>query len=144
MGARQIYRLNPPDIGQPRGLGISVLFNNGNDVFKTTTTTKEQVKSNLINYVLTNRGERFFNPEFGGDIRRSLFEQNDDSSFDDLITRLENDIPLYIPNIILQSIDIRREPDYNLVNIIINYQINQDNEQIVINIQTKGLINLIQ
>jgi phage baseplate assembly protein W len=143
MGVRQVYRLNPQDIGQPKGIGISVLFNNGTNVFNTTTTTKEQVKSNLINYVLTNKGERLYNPNFGGDIRRAIFEQNDDSSFETLTARLEDEIQLYIPNIILQSIDIRREPDYNLVNIIINYQINQENQQVVLSVQTKGLVNLI-
>ena len=52
---RPIYRLNPQDIGQKRGIGISVLFNNDTSVFNQTFTTKEQVKSNLINYILTKR-----------------------------------------------------------------------------------------
>ena len=26
---RQTYQLNPQDVGQPKGIGISVLYNNG-------------------------------------------------------------------------------------------------------------------
>jgi hypothetical protein len=139
MTNRQTYRLNPQGLGQPRGIGISVLYNNGNNVFHQTTTTADQIKANLINYVLTNKGERLQDPNFGGDIKRALFEQNDDLSFEPIIARLENEIPYYIPNIILQSIEINQLPDYYLVNISINYSINQQNQNLVISVSTNNL-----
>ncbi len=46
---RPTYKLNPQDVGQPKGIGISVVFNNDTSVFNTTTTTKEQVKRYLKN-----------------------------------------------------------------------------------------------
>ena len=144
MAVRQIYRLNPQDLGQPKGIGISVLYSNNTSVFNPTITTKDQIKSNLINYVLTNKGERLYDPNFGGDVRRAIFEANDDLTFDAIATRLEEEILQYVPNIILQSIIIKRDPDINLVNIIINYQLNQNNQHVVINVQTNGLINLIR
>jgi phage baseplate assembly protein W len=144
MAVRQIYRLNPQDFGQPKGIGISVLYSNNTSVFKSTVTTKDQIKSNLINYVLTNKGERLYDPNFGGDVRRAIFDANDDSTFDVIATRLETEILQYVPNIILQSIIIKRAPDENLVNIIINYQLNQQNQQVVVNVETRGLINLIR
>jgi phage baseplate assembly protein W len=144
MAVRQIYQFNPQDFGQPRGIGISVLYSNTPSVFDSTITTKDQVKSNLINYVLTDKGSRPYNPNFGGDIRRAIFEANDNTAFDSIAARLETEIPQYVPNIILQSIIIKRDPDNNLVNIIINYQLNQDNQQVVINVSTQSLINLIR
>jgi phage baseplate assembly protein W len=144
MAVRQIYRLNPQDFGQPKGIGISVLYSNNTSVFNSTITTKDQIKSNLINYVLTNKGERLYDPNFGGDIRRAIFEANDDLTFDAIASRLETEILQYVPNIILQSIIIKRAPDENLVNIIINYQLNQQNQQVVVNVETRGLINLIR
>ena len=102
MAVRQIYRLNPQDIGQPRGIGVSVLYNNSTNVFNQTFTTKEQVKSNLINYILTDKGERFFNPQFGGNLRASLFEP--DTTFDSVAARLEQEIIAYVPNIIIKDI----------------------------------------
>jgi phage baseplate assembly protein W len=143
MAVRQIYRLNPQDIGQPRGIGVSVLYNNSTNVFNSTITTKEQVKSNLINYVLTNKGERLYDPNFGGDIRRAVFEANDDAAFESVIARLEDEILAYVPNIILQSINLQKNPDYNMVTISINYQLNQENQNIILNVETNGLNNLV-
>ena len=144
MAIRQIYRLNPQDFGQPKGIGISVLYSNNTSIFNSTTTTKDQVKSNLINYVLTNKGERLYDPNFGGDVRRAIFEANDDLTFDEIAIRLEKEILQYVPNIILQSVIVKRDPDDNLVNIIINYQLNQQNQQVVVNVETRGLTNLIR
>jgi phage baseplate assembly protein W len=134
---RPTYTLNPQDIGQKRGIGISVLFNNGNNVFNQTFTTKEQVKSNLINYILTNKGERLFNPTFGGNLRASLF--NPDSSFDSVVASLEQEIYAYVPNIIIRNIAIKKYSDENLVNIILDYSINNQNDNLVINVSTNDL-----
>ena len=134
---RPTYTLNPQDVGQPKGIGISVLFNNDTSVFNTTTTTKEQVKSNLINYILTNKGERLFDPTFGGDLRASLFEP--DTSFDSVAARLENEIYAYIPNIIIRDITINRVSDNNLVNISLDYSISNQPDNLVISVETNTL-----
>lgn len=136
---RPTYTLNPQDVGQPRGIGINVLFNNGTSVFNQTFTTKDQVKSNLINYILTNKGERMFDPTFGGDLRASLFEP--DTSFDNVAARLENEIYAYVPNIIIQNIGIKKYSDQNTVNLILDYSINNQQDNLVINVSTQDLIN---
>lgn len=134
---RPIYRLNPQDIGQKRGIGISILFNNDTSVFNQTFTTKEQVKSNLVNYILTNKGERFFDPMFGGNLRASLFEP--DTSFDNIAARLENEIYAYVPNIIIRNISVKKYSDQNLVNIILDYSINNQDDNLVLNVSTTDL-----
>jgi len=134
---RQTYKVNPQDIGQAKGIGISVLFNNGDNVFNTTITTKEQVKSNLINYILTNKGERMFNPNFGGDLRASLFEQT--TGFDSVAARLEQEIYAYVPNIIIKNIGITPYPDENAINISLDYSINNQDDTLTINVSTDNL-----
>jgi len=134
---RPTYRLNPQDVGQPRGIGINVLFNNGTNVFNQTYTTKEQVKSNLINYILTDKGERFFDPLFGGNLRASLFEP--DTTFDTVAARLEQEILAYVPNILIRDIIIRRLSDQNTVNIVLEYSINNQNDNLVLNVSTTDL-----
>jgi phage baseplate assembly protein W len=134
---RPIYNVNPQDVGQPRGIGINVLFNNGDNVFNQTYTTKDQVKSNLINYILTNKGERMFDPTFGGDLRASLFDP--DSTLDTITVRLENEIYAYVPNIIIRNISLKKYSDENLVNLIIDYSINNQNDNLVINVSTTDL-----
>jgi phage baseplate assembly protein W len=139
MAVRQTYKLNPQDLGQPKGIGISILFSNKTSIFNSTITSKDQIKSNLINYILTNKGERLYDPNFGGDIRRALFLQADTTSFDGVIARLETEILSYVPNIILESITLTPQPDFNLVNLVISYQINQQNDSLSINIETNNL-----
>jgi phage baseplate assembly protein W len=136
---RPAYTLNPQDVGQPKGIGISVLFNNGTNIFNQTFTTKEQVKANLINYILTNKGERLFYPQFGGDLRASLFEPT--TEFDSIAARLEKEIVAYVPNIIIQDITVKKFPDENLVNIAISYSINNQPDNLVINVSTTELTN---
>jgi len=46
------------------GLGVSIPFTNSN-IFTSTYTTQEAIKSNLINYFLTNPGEIPLKPTFG-------------------------------------------------------------------------------
>ena len=41
----------------------------GRAVFNPTYTTKDAVKTNLINWLLTNPGERVFKPNFGANLR---------------------------------------------------------------------------
>jgi phage baseplate assembly protein W len=139
MSKRPTYRFNPQDVGQPKGIGINVLFNNSTNVFNQTYTTKEQVKSNLINYILTNKGERFFDPLFGGDLRASLFDP--DSTFDTVTVRLEQEIYAYVPNILIRNISIKKQSDQNLINLVLDYSINNQNDNLVINVSTTELIN---
>jgi phage baseplate assembly protein W len=134
---RPTYSVNPIDVGQKKGIGISVVFNNDTSVFNTTTTTKEQVKSNLINYILTDKGERLFNPTFGGNLRASLFEP--DTAFDSVAARLENEIYAYVPNIIIRDISIKRSSDINYITISLSYSINNQDDNLVINVSTQDL-----
>ena len=134
---RPTYTLNPLDVGQKRGIGISILFNNETSVFNTTTTTKEQVKSNLVNYILTDKGERFFDPTFGGNLRASLFEP--DTTFDSIAARLEQEIYAYVPNIIVRNISVKKFSDQNTVNIVLDYSINNQDDNLVINVSTQDL-----
>lgn len=48
---------------------------NSNTLDLVTETNEEAVKTSIRNIIFTDRGERFFNPIFGGNIRALLFEQ---------------------------------------------------------------------
>lgn len=61
-----------------RGIGISLPFNNPSGIFFTTYLNRDQVFSNLKNLLMTSKGERYFQPDFGTDIRKILFENISD------------------------------------------------------------------
>ena len=72
--AFRVSNIEPIDL-QPRvAIGISLPFN-GSTGFNSTYTTEAQLKSNLVSFLLTNRGERVLNPTFGANLRELIFEQ---------------------------------------------------------------------
>ena len=66
-------QIDPLDLTPSTGVGVSLPFN-GPGVFKTNYTTKDQTKSNLINLILTEPGERVYKPFFGVGLNSLLFE----------------------------------------------------------------------
>tara|TARA_R110002012_G_scaffold4681_2_gene21532 strand:+ start:7896 stop:8303 length:408 start_codon:yes stop_codon:yes gene_type:complete len=96
---------------------------NGPAVFVPTFTTREQTKSNLINYLLTNKGERVFNPMFGADLRNLLFENVLDRTTDELQERIQNDIKNYFPQIDIKEIIFDNQPDRNTISFTLTYTV---------------------
>jgi len=82
-----VNQINPIDLDQDRAVGVTLPFSR-KGVFGLSYTTLEQAKSNLQNLILTRKGERLFNPEFGTNLYRFIFEANTDN----LIKLIKNDI----------------------------------------------------
>lgn len=109
---------NPIDIlsNNKAKIGISIPFSN-TSVFNSTLSTKDQIKYNLINLLLTQKGEKLFEPLFGTNIRKYLFENN----IDGIRNEITNSIIKYIPEVSIINIDLINEE--HLVYITINYNI---------------------
>jgi len=116
-------RINPLDINQDVTIGVRFPLNNVN-IFKGTTTVKEQVKSNLINLLLTEQGERVNEPDFGVGLKRLLFEQNINK--EKLEEKINFQIGFYIPGITLMSVSVGSIDDENKVYLTISYRFNLD------------------
>ena len=89
---------DPLDIRTSVGVGVNLPFS-GNAVFNTTYTTKEAIKANLINYFLTNKGERYLNPLFGSDIRLLLFDNVSEDTIIELKARIISEIGTFFPRV---------------------------------------------
>ena len=105
--ARIIQSRYPIDSVGRKAVGFSLPFN-GPAVFNPTFTTRAQIKSNLINYLLTNRGERVFQPNFGADLRNLVFENILDRTTDELQERIQNDINFYFPQVVVAEIQFNK------------------------------------
>lgn len=130
MSNRPVYRYSDisSNTTKQREIGIGVQFQ-PNSVFTSTYTTKQQVKNQLINYILTNPGERLFQPYFGSGIRNILFQQEVD--LEGLEGTLQEGIENYVQNIIVNSINITvNDTRTNAINININYSINNITDEI--------------
>tara|TARA_R110001592_G_scaffold196025_3_gene443735 strand:+ start:299 stop:703 length:405 start_codon:yes stop_codon:yes gene_type:complete len=116
-------RKNPLDINKNVTIGVAFPLDE-NNMFVGTPTTREQVKSNLLNLLLTKKGERPFHPEYGIGLQQYLFEQNiDEVSVNETIY---NQIEYYIPEIRLTNSEINFNPDEHTLTIKITYQFNLD------------------
>lgn len=116
--ARRIY---PIDLATSKAVGVSLPFN-GNAVFKPTYTTKEAIKTNLINFLLTGQGERVFNPGFGAGLRKFIFQQINTEGVSEIESYIAAIIEKYFPNI-QGVVQIQPSPDTNSIFITITYSI---------------------
>ena len=118
-------RINPLDLNKNVAIGVAFPFN-AEGVFTQTFTQKEQVKSNLINVLLTEKGERVNLPNFGVGLKNLLFETNIDTNL--LEDRINTQIQQYIPEITLISAVVTFSPDEHILYIKITYRYNPSNE----------------
>ena len=137
--ARQEYRYNPLDFEPDVAIGVTYPFNgdslgrsdtqnyasgsaSGNQgVFGLSFSTEEQAISNLKNLILTSKGERFMQPDFGCRLAFFIFEQNSQEIESKLQDSLNEDIAFWLPYIIVDEIQVNRVPDLHIVNIIFPY-----------------------
>jgi phage baseplate assembly protein W len=118
----QTIRVNPLDLQKNIVIGVSLPFN-AKGVFNKTYSTKDQIKSNLINLLLTDKGERIMNPEFGADLRRSLFDNITQSNIDLLQIKIIDAINIFIPEIELINVVVEPNIDYNTLTVTIDYRL---------------------
>jgi len=117
-----VRNINVLDLRPSTGIGVALPFN-APGVFRTVYTTKEQLKYNLINFLLTDKRERIFTPNFGADIRRRLFEQITPETADELETQIRAGVEQYFPNVVITDLSVGAEPDNNLLTIQFSYTI---------------------
>ena len=132
--ARIIQSKFPIDLTPSVAVGYGFPLN-GDAVFVPTFTTREQTKANIINYLLTNKGERVFRPMFGGDLRNLLFENILESTQNDLLIRIQNDITRYFPTVVVKELKFENQEDRNEINFILTYQIENFGIEDLINIE---------
>lgn len=79
------------------------------------------IRESLKNILLTDLGERPFQPSLGGDIRRQLFEHLDDRVVLSLKRSIEIAIHNHEPRVVLKDLSVVPEEDNNQVTITIFY-----------------------
>ena len=88
--------------------GISVklplTYNSFDGPYTLNKKTKEAVRQNFKNLVLTAPGERVMDPQFGVGLRNFLFEQMNDSLFTKIAERIREQIRSYMPFVFIEHI----------------------------------------
>jgi phage baseplate assembly protein W len=103
-------------------LGLTLPLRRGaSGMFETTTDVLTQVKTNLINLLLTRRGERPFQPDFGCDVYNSLFEQQSDDAMAEIEASIKSAVATWLPFLSINSVQTTR--DNNTVTIQVSFSL---------------------
>ena len=116
---QQIY---PIDLNANAAVGVNIPLN-GPAVFTSNFLTQEAIKNNLINFFLTNPGERPLNPTFGGGLRAFIFEQITTDNLDFLREDINSKISLFFPNITVNDLIITGQMDSNQITVTLKYSV---------------------
>jgi phage baseplate assembly protein W len=111
--------------------GITLPIQNGKTgFFAQAYTSLEQAKANVKNLLLTAKGERVMQPEFGSGLRSLLFEQMDDELFEEKIqTTILNAVEFWLPYIRIEEIDVEMTDelrDKNQVNLNLKFTVGNE------------------
>jgi phage baseplate assembly protein W len=112
----------PIDTQPARAVGVALPFN-APGVFTSNYTTSKQLNSNLINFFLTNRGERVLDPTYGANLRAVIFEQITEGNLDALKSKIEIDLTTNFPDVRLVNLDILGNEDLNEIQVRITYTV---------------------
>jgi phage baseplate assembly protein W len=103
-------------------------FDSNNGFFLDLTRDDAQaIRADLMHLLLTRKGERFYNPEFGTNLLKYLYEPNDSRTYSDIKFELKETVRKYIPNLNIDEIEINpSETNEYKANIRIDYTITED------------------
>ena len=109
------------------GIGINQ-SSDSNGIFSTNFTTLKQAKNNLVNLILTKKGERLMQPEFGCDVWKVLFEpiNNIETSIENSIT---NAVSIWLPYLNINEIIFdydENDIDMNRISLDIKFSLKSD------------------
>ncbi len=121
------------------GIGINQ-SSDSNGIFSTNFTTLKQAKNNLVNLILTKKGERLMQPEFGCDVWKVLFEpiNNIETSIENSIT---NAVSIWLPYLNINEIIFdydENDIDMNRISLDIKFSLKSNpslSESIQINVE---------
>ena len=129
--ARQVY---PNDLRPSRAIGFDLPID-GNAVFIPNFQTRDAIKNNLINYLLTNPGERPLNPEFGAGLRNFIFNAINTDNFKFLKEDIQTKIANNFSNVNVNEVTILRTDTSNEILVNITYSIPNTgiNDELILN-----------
>jgi phage baseplate assembly protein W len=128
--AIRIPNQHPLDINQRVAVGVAIPFSSPS-VFTSTYTTLDQIKSNIINYMLTNTGERVLNPTFGANLRAQLFEQITPDNLNALEIKIINDMRRNFPTVRISQLTLSPIYEQNAIQLVMVYSVLNNTEQTI-------------
>ena len=101
------------DLNPDVKIGVSLPMDHidGSGFFPGTSTTLTQTSSNIRNLLLTNKGERVGQPEFGCGLLQVLFEPMSETLIDDVKSTIEEAMSQWLPHVIVKELSVQPDED---------------------------------
>ena len=93
------------------GVPLPMDHSDGSGFFPGTSTTLTQTSSNIRNLLLTNKGERVGQPEFGCGLLQVLFEPMSESLIDSVESTIEEAMAQWLPHVIVKELKVGPDKD---------------------------------
>lgn len=110
--AKQFINIRYPFKNSPEGFFLDL-----------TTTTIDAVKSDLQHLLLTEKGERFYLPDFGTNLKRFLFDPSDEKTLADIEDDLKVTVTKYLPGLTITGVKLYSEDDQKGVAVRVHFTI---------------------
>lgn len=120
-------RVDPIDLELNTAVGIDLpLVESRGSSFKLNYTSLDQAVANAKNLLLTDRGERVMQPEFGCDLRKSLFQQITDELVEEIDTRIRTSFAYWLPYIFINELKVIANPDRNNIGLSLSISLDKN------------------
>lgn len=115
-----IRNINPLDVTPSKGIGVSIPFD-GPTGLNITYTSKDAIRTNLLNFLLTGTRERILNPNFGSGLRNQIFEIINNGTMDDMRDMIHNYITNNFPIVKIEKLIIT--PEEHTITVYFSYSV---------------------
>lgn len=106
-------KIHPLDFESNVAIGIDLpMITDAGGVFSLNYLTMDQAVANAKNLLLTNEGERVMQPEFGCNLRKTLFENLTDETLEALDERIRATFGYWLPYIFIKELRLTPDEDY--------------------------------
>lgn len=92
-------------------------------------TVADKVRSQLMHIIFTPKGQRIRNPEFGTDLIKFIFEQNDGMTWESVKNEVSESVTRWATNLTLNNIQVvKSEEDQSQIFVRIDYSVKEGNK----------------
>ena len=114
------------------GLKFPLTYKDGRDgFFPRAKNVIEQASSNIKNLLLTRKGERVGQPNFGSDLFNVIFEQITEDTFDTVKQTITDAIETWLPYVTIEDIKVFTENENpNTIIVNLEFSVNVNDEQV--------------
>lgn len=98
-----------------------------NTLFGMSVISKDAYASDLLLLLLTEKGQRYYEPDYGTNLLKFVFEPNDKITQDDIVEDIKKTVNKYIPNLSVDNVKFNWNEDSDTLtdngqlNILINF-----------------------